>query len=216
MLKKINTNAIILNSLDKTILKILKKNFIKNQVLELKKIILCNILIKDMIGLTKIWRQVKGYSSNGQRSHSNNKNNKKSKIINNFRLQQFYKVFGKKRRDIFPTLIIGEYTNRLWYSIWQIEWIEAYCFIRTLVSKGKGTVKFDPVLLSKNIITGLSNKKKKKKHNTAKRKIVLVATIGVPLLFTYYLYKYNKKYTLPFTLSINDETRKKMGKKKKK
>lgn len=79
-----------------------------------EKYIIANSVMKDMMLYTQIWRQVKGYSSNGQRSHSNNKNNKKLKILNFFRLQQFYKLFGRKRRDIFPTLIIAEYTNRLW------------------------------------------------------------------------------------------------------
>ena len=43
--------------------------------------------------------------------------NKKNKIILMFRVQQFYKLFGKKRRDIFPTLILAEYTNRLWFIV---------------------------------------------------------------------------------------------------
>lgn len=57
--------------------------------------------------------------------------------------------------------------------------------------------------------------KKKKKHNTAKKKIIAVATIGLPILFSLYLYNY-KDYKFPFKLVIGDDTRKKMGKKQKK
>ena len=81
-----------------------------------------------MLYYIQIWRQIRGYSSNGQRSHSNNKNNKKNKIILMFRVQQFYKLFGKKRRDIFPTLILAEYTNRLWFIVWHVHWLEGKLF----------------------------------------------------------------------------------------
>ena len=41
------------------------------------KYIVANLVFKDMMFFTQVWRQVKGYSKNNQRSHSNNKNNKK-------------------------------------------------------------------------------------------------------------------------------------------
>lgn len=179
------------------------------------KYITANLVFKDMMFYLQTWRQVKGYSKNNQRTHSNNKTNKKKKLLNIYRLQQFYKLFGRKRRDIFPTLIIAEYTNRLWYLAWQHEWLQAWQFICYLSSKNKKMVKFDPHLLSKNIITGVKITKKKKKHNVAKKKILLVATIGLPILFSRYLYNYKDKYSFKFKLVISDETRKKMGKKKK-
>jgi hypothetical protein len=81
--------------------------------------------------------------------------------------------------------------------------------------KNQHKVSFDPQLLAKNIVTGLAKKKKKKKHNTAKKKILMVVTIGLPILFSLYFYNYQDNYKLPFTLMIPDESRRKMGKKKK-
>jgi hypothetical protein len=134
------------------------------------KYIVANLVFKDMMFYIQTWRQVKGYSKNNQRTHSNNKNNKKKKLLNTYRLQQFYKLFGRKRRDIFPTLIIAEYTNRLWHLIWYEEWLQAWVFIVNLANKNRKLVKFDPSLLSKNIITGVKKEKKKKKHNATKKK----------------------------------------------
>jgi hypothetical protein len=82
--------------------------------------------------------------------------------------------------------------------------------------RNRKSIKLDPVMLSKNMITGVKKVKKKKKHNTAKRKVVLVATIGLPVLFSMYLYNYKGNYELPFKLLISEENRKKMGKKKRK
>jgi hypothetical protein len=169
-----------------------------------------------MMFFTQTWRQVKGYSKNNQRTHSNNKTNKKKKLLNNYRLQQFYKLFGRKRRDIFPTLIIAEYTNRLWFIIWNDEWRQAWVFIVQLALKNRKIVKFDPQLLSKNIVTGIKKLKKKKKHNVAKKKILLVATVGLPILFSMYIYNHKSVFSLPFKIMISEESRKKMGKKKKK
>ena len=163
MLKKYNTNQIILNDFYK--FKILKHFY------NINKYIIAILIFKDMMLYTQIWRQIRGYSKNNQRSHSNNKNNKKIKLINKFRLKQFYKLFGKKRRDIFPTLILAEYNNRLWFTIWNKEWREAWNFILMLSERDKkNNVKFDPVLLSKNIITGVKSKKKKKNTILQKKK----------------------------------------------
>ncbi len=122
-----------------------------------------DLVFKDMMFLIQTWRQVKGYSKNNQRTHSNNKTNKKTKLLNKYRLQQFYKLFGRKRRDIFPTLIIAEYTNRLWFLIWQDEWKNAWQFIVYVAAKNRKIIKLDPYLLSKNVVTGVFVKKKKKK-----------------------------------------------------
>lgn len=180
------------------------------------ELIITTLVFKDMMYYIKIWRLIRGYNSNGQRSHSNNKGTKKHKLVNTFRLQQFYRQFGRKKRDIFPTLILAEYNNRLWYIMWYLEWLEGKLFMFKLIERGKNRVKFDPQLLSKNIVTGLKKTKKKKKHNVAKKKILLVATIGLPVPFTPFLYNYNNKHKLPFTLYIPDAARRKMGKKKKK
>lgn len=174
------------------------------------------LVFKDMLFYLQIWRQIKGYSKNNQRTHSNNKTNKKRKMINGFRLQQFYRLFGRKRRDIFPTLIIAEYTNRLWYLVWYEQWVSAWIFICNLAIKNKNIVKFDPQLLSKNVVTGVPSVKKKKKHNTAKKKPIAAATIGLPILFSLFLYNYKNVYKFPFKLVIGDDARKKMGKKQKK
>ena len=125
--------------------------------------ILSTLIFKDMMYYIKIWRIVRGYNSNGQRSHSNNKGTKKNKNINMFRIKQFYQLYGRKKRDIFPTLILAEYNNRLWFVMWHLEWLEGRFFMFKLIEKGKNRVKFDPQILSKNIVTGLLKKKKKKK-----------------------------------------------------
>lgn len=181
-----------------------------------QQMILCNFILLDMMYYMKIWRLIKSYSSNGQRSHSNNKNNKKNKLILNFRINQFYKLFGKKRRDIFPSLVVAEYNNRLWFFMWHYGWIQGRIFVLKLALKNKFIVKFDPHMLAKNIITGYSGVRKKKKHNVAKKKIVMVATIGVPVLFSLYLYNLRDNKDLHYTLAITDDSRKKMGKKAKK
>jgi len=181
-----------------------------------KDIILYNHLLLDMMYYIKIWRIVKGYSSNGQRSHSNNKGNKKNKSILNFRVQQFYRLFGKKRRDIFPNLIIAEYTNRLWFIMWRRGWIQGKIFVLKLALKNKFIVKFDPNLLAKNVVTGLQTVRKKKKHNVAKKKEIMVATIGIPVLFSMYIYGLWNYREIYYKLTITDDSRKKMAKKNKK
>ena len=208
MLKKFNTNE-----QTKLLIKTIKQ---KQYKINTNTYILANLIFKDMMYLVKIWRMVKGYSSNGQRTHSNNKASKKSKAILLFRVQQFYQLFGRKKRDIFPTLVIAEYTNRLWYLTWYHKWSEARIFAYKLALTTRKGAKFDPHLIAKNIVTGVVKAKKKKKHNVAKKKAILVITIGLPLLFSKYLYTQKPDRVLPFKLVIPDESRRKMGKKKKK
>mgnify|MGYP000934399047 FL=1 len=43
----------------------------------------------------------------------------------------------------------------------------------------------------------------------------MIGTIGLPVLFSLYLYQYTRDHKLPFNIFIPDESRKKMGKKKK-
>lgn len=71
------------------------------------------LVVLDMLQLLKMWRHIKGYPANGQTTYTNANNSKKNKTLLNFRLEQFYALFGKKKRNIFPTLIQAEYNNRL-------------------------------------------------------------------------------------------------------
>ena len=71
------------------------------------------LLFLDMLQILKMWRHIKGYPTNGQTTYTNANNSKKNKLLLNFRLEQFYALFGKKKRNIFPTLIQAEYNNRL-------------------------------------------------------------------------------------------------------
>lgn len=208
MLKKSNINCEIYNNITQ-----IKK---KPVIIDTVRWVLSSYILHDMMMMLKMWRQIKGYNSNGQRSHSNNKSNKKNKMLLNYRVQQFYQMFGKKKRDIFSSIVIAEYNNKLWMSMWYSKWLEARLFVLTLALKGSGKVKFDPQLLSKNIITGVRQERKKKKHNAAKKKMVLVATIGLPFLFSYYLFTGVRDKIVPFKLIIPNESRRKMGKKKKK
>jgi hypothetical protein len=184
--------------------------------LDWKNIILFQSLLLDMMYYMKIWRQIKNYSSNGQRSHTNNKGNKKNKLLLNFRVEQFYKLFGKKKKDIFSSLIVAEYNNRLWYIIWRYGWLQGRIFILKLALKNKFVVKFDPNLLSKNGTTGVGGIRKKKKHNAAKKKPIMLGTIGVPLLFSFYLYGLRDYKELHYKLTLTDDSRKKMNRKFKK
>lgn len=71
------------------------------------------LVFLDMIQLMKMWRHIKGYPANGQTTYTNANNSKKNKTLLTFRMDQFYALFGKKKRNIFPTLIQAEYNNRL-------------------------------------------------------------------------------------------------------
>lgn len=169
----------------------------------------------DMLFLIKILRHIKGYPVNGQSTHTNAKNSRKNKVLLNFRLQQFYSLFGKKRRNIFPTLIQAEYYNRLWFFMWHLEWLEAREFLFSLVNQKKLTISFDPVNLAKGQTNGYTRIGKASKIGKAK-KITKQGTIGVPLFFTKYLYSENLPEQFPYRLIIGDDLRRKMGKKRKK
>lgn len=53
--------------------------------------------------------------------------------------------------------------------MWYFEWLQGKLLLFRLLIHGKNKVKFDPQLLSKNIVTGVK-KIKKKKHNAAKKR----------------------------------------------
>ena len=162
-----------------------------------------------------MWRHVKGYPANGQTTYTNAKNSKKNKILLNARLDQFYNLFGKKRRNIFPTLVQAEYNNRLWFYMWPYEWHQGQKFLLELVNPTKQTIPFDPVNLARGQTNGYIRVGAASKIGKAK-KITKQGTVGLPLFFTKYIYAELLPESFPYKLSIADELRKKMGKKNKK
>jgi hypothetical protein len=95
--------------------KLLQEFFFANNVLNRFKRESCNCVLKDMLRLICMWRQIRGYPQGGNTTHTNSNTAKKNKLLLNFRISQFYRMFGQKKRNIFPTLIKAEYNNRLWY-----------------------------------------------------------------------------------------------------
>ena len=174
-----------------------------------------HLVLSDMLGLIKMWRHIKGYPANGQTTYTNAHSCKKNKTLLNFRLDQFYALFGKKRRNIFPTLIQAEYNNRLWHNLWYLEWAQGTQFVFTLVNPNKQTIPFDPVSLAKGQTNGFLRVGNASKIGKAK-KITKQCTIGVPVFFSKYIYAELLPAIFPYRLSIADDLRKKMGKKGKK
>ena len=172
------------------------------------------LVFLDMLHLLKMWRHIKGYPANGQTTYTNANNSKKNKTLLNFRLEQFYSLFGRKKRNIFPTLIQAEYNNRLWFHIWFYEWIQGTQFVFSLVNPKKQTIPFDPVNLSKGQTNGYLRVGNAAKIGKSK-KITKQCTIGVPLFFTRYIYSEILPAEFPYKLTIADDLRKRMGKKKK-
>jgi len=82
-----------------------------------------------------------------------------------------------------------------------------------LVNPKKQTVAFDPVNLARGQTNGYVRVGNASKIGKAK-KITKQCTIGLPLFFTRYLYAEILPVAFPFRLSVADDLRKKMGKKK--
>lgn len=177
------------------------------------KLLISYLVLFDMLGNLKMWRHIKGYPANGQTTYTNAHSSRKNKLLFNFRLEQFYNLFGRKKRNIFPTLIQAEYNNRLWYKIWFNEWAQATQFVLSLVNPKKQSIPFDPVHLAKGQTNGYIRVGKAAKIGKAK-KITKQCTIGVPLFFSKYIYAELLPAQFPYRLSIADDLRKKMGKKK--
>jgi len=180
-----------------------------------KNIYISSLVIKDLINLNTIWRLIKGYGTKGQRTHSNNKNIKKNKLLHTYRLEQFFLRFGYRKRNIYPTLIIGEYTNKLWKLNWFVEWCEAYLYLLKLIKPNTRKIPFDPVKLSKNFTNGYTRVGTASKIGKSK-KITKVCTIGLPIFFSKWLYYDIPPRSFPYILWISDSDRKKMGVKRKK
>lgn len=171
-----------------------------------------HLVLLDMLLVLKMWRHIRGYPVNGQTTYTNANSSKKNKTLLNFRLDQFYSLFGKKKRNIFPTLIQAEYTNRLWHNLWFLEWAQGTQFVFSLVNPNKQTIPFDPVSLAKGQTNGYVRVGNAAKIGKAK-KITKQCTIGVPLFFTRYIYAELLPAVFPYRLLIADDLRKKMGKK---
>lgn len=171
-----------------------------------------NCVFKDMLNLICMWRQIRGYPQGGSTTHTNAKTCKKNKILYSYRLNQFYKLFGKKKRNIYPTLIKAEYNNRLWYHVWRVEWSQASSFVLRMLNNNKSYTLFNPTLLAANQTNGYTRINKALKIGKSK-KLTKVFTVGVPLFFTRYMY-YNiipKKF--PIRLTLKDDINKSLGKK---
>ena len=84
----------------------------------------------------------------------------------------------------------------------------------SLVNPKKQTIPFDPVSLSKGQTNGYVRFGNASKIGKAK-KITKQCTIGVPLFFTRYIYAEILPAEFPYKLTIADDLRKKMGKKRK-
>jgi hypothetical protein len=95
-----------------TLPKLLTNTVIKSFKLSSERLVSYLVLL-DMLSIMKMWRHVKGYPANGQTTYTNANSSNKNKLLVNYRLNQFYVIFGKKKRNIFPTLIQAEYNNRL-------------------------------------------------------------------------------------------------------
>lgn len=175
---------------------------------------LAHLVLLDMLQITKMWRHIKGYPANGQTTYTNSNNSKKNKALLGFRLDQFFALFGKKKRNIFPVLVQAEYNNRLWHNLWYMEWIQGTQFVFSLVNTNKLTIPFDPVHLAKGQTNGYVRVGNASKIGKAK-KITKQCTIGVPVFFSRYIYAERLPASFPYRLTIADDLRKKMGKKKK-
>lgn len=202
-------------------LKIFHKLVIKNQLLqffffdkffELKETReVVNCLFKDMMHLVMMWRHIRGYPQGGNTTHTNANTSKKNKLLLNYRINQFYEMFGQKKRNIYPTLVKAEYNNRLWYYNWLEEWVQASIFARKMAALGQKGGSFNPALLAGNQTNGYTRAGKAAKIGKAK-KLVKVFTVGVPLLFSRYIYQSKPPMDFP-KLVLRDEVNKRLGRK---
>lgn len=181
----------------------------------LEERIIYHIVLKDMIYNLTTWRHIRGYPTSGATTYTNAKSSRKNKLLLNFRIQQFQKLFGEKKRNIFPTLVKAEYNNRLWFYNWFSEWFQASRFVDNALSSKNKTLNFNPALLAQNQTNGYTRVGKAAKIGKAK-KLTKVFTIGVPLFFSRYIYMEKLPAGFIHKLIIRDEVNKKLGKKSKK
>lgn len=170
-----------------------------------------NCVVKDMIHLVCMWRQVRGYPQGGNTTHTNSSTCRKNKLLFNFRVDQFYTMFGQKKRNIYPTLVKAEYNNRLWYHNWPTEWTQANLRAFIMAKYGTKLGVFNPALLAGNQTNNYKRAGKAAKISKAK-KLVKLFTIGVPLLFTRYIFWNVVPLDFP-KITLQDEVNKKLGRK---
>lgn len=170
-----------------------------------------NCVLKDMLHLVCMWRHIRGYPQGGNTTHTNANSSRKNKLLLNFRINQFYKMFGQKKRNIYPTLVKAEYNNRLWHYNWQEEWLYATRFAIRMLISGPKAGGFNPAVLASNQTNGYPRVGKAAKIGKAK-KLVKMFTIGVPLLFARYIYMPRPPRDFP-KIILKDEVNKKLGRK---
>lgn len=176
-----------------------------------EKRVVANCVLKDMTHLVCMWRHIRGYPQGGNTTHTNANTCKKNKLLFNFRINQFYKMFGQKKRNIYPTLVKAEYNNRLWYFNWFTEWAQAYVFAKRMAILGNRAGVFNPVLLAGNQTNGYKRYGKAAKIGKAK-KLTKLYTLGVPFLFARYIYWSSTPRGFP-KITLKDEVSKRLGKK---
>ena len=89
--------------------------------------------------------------------------------------------------------------------------MQAFFFTRRMLAGGFRSGNFNPALLAGNQTNGYTRVGKASKIGKAK-KLVKVCTIGVPLLFTRYIYGTKMPADFP-KLTLQDEVNKRLGKK---
>ena len=188
-----------------------EKYFFLDSFLIKEKRELCNCIIKDMLHLVSMWRHIRGYPQGGNTTHTNANTSKKNKLLLNFRVQQYFKMFGQKSRNIYPTLVKAEYNNRLWHYNWHHEWHQASIFAKRMAYAGNKAGFFNPVLLAGNQTNGYKRFGKASKIGKAK-KLVKLYTLGVPLLFARFVYWSRTPRGFP-KIQLKDEVNKRLGKK---
>lgn len=172
---------------------------------------IANLLFKDMTHLTLIWRQIKGYPQGGNTTHTNAQTAKKNKLLLNYRITQFFAMFGKKSRNIYPTLVKAEYTNRLWMYNWTYEYAQAATFALKMAEAGHKTGAFNPALMAANQVNGFKREGAASKIGKAKQ-LTKVYTLGVPPLFAKYIYLTKTPIDFP-RITLKDDVNKQLGKK---
>ena len=170
-----------------------------------------NCVIKDMIYLLFMWRHIRGYPQGGNTTHTNSKTSRKNKLLLNYRVTQFFTMFGKKSRNIYPTLIKAEYTNRLWMHNWAYEYAQAATFALKMAEAGNKAGSFNPALLASNQVNGFIREGAAAKIGKAKQ-LTKVYTLGVPPLFAKYIYLARTPIDFP-KIHLKDEVNKQLGKK---
>ena len=186
------------------ICKLYKFNLFGYTNYDFKKRLIINLVFKDMIHNYKLWRHIRGYPVNGQRTWSNGKSvSKNNLLLKNFRVHQIIIAYGKKRKNKAQSLVLGEYINKLWLKTWKSEWKQARKFnLKSSRKRGKNnTIFIDIKSLSAAITGGYKRKGKARRFNKAKKKFNNI-TIGLPLFFTRYIYTKvkNKRFLVDFSL----------------